>query len=119
MGSELKPETLVDTFFALDIRKGTVVRAEINAGASKPAYQLWVDFGDPVGIRQSSAQLTRRYTAESLVGTAVLGVINFPARRIAGFRSEVLILGTFDPSHSGDVILVRPDTECPDGFPLG
>lgn len=119
MSSESKPETPVETFFALDIRKGTVIRCEINEGAKKPAYRLWVDFGDPIGIRQSSAQLTRRYTAEALVGTPVLGVLNFPARRIAGFRSEVLILGTFDPNDPADVILVRPDTDCPNGYPLG
>lgn len=119
MGNEPKPETPVETFAALDIRKGTVVRAEVNEGARKPAYRLWVDFGEPVGIRQSSAQLTRRYTAEGLVGTPVLGVLNFPPRRIAGFRSEVLILGTFDPNDPGDVILVRPDADCPDGHPLG
>lgn len=119
MNSEPKPETPVETFFALDIRKGTVIRAETNDGAKKPAYRLWVDFGAPVGVRQSSAQLTRRYSAETLVGTPVLGVLNFPPRRIAGFRSEVLILGTFDPDDPGDVILVRPDAACPDGFPLG
>lgn len=114
-----KPETSVETFAALDIRKGTVVRAEINDGAHKPAYRLWVEFGDGIGVRQSSAQLTRRYTPENLIGTAVLGVLNFPSRRIAGFRSEVLILGTFDPEDPSDVILVRPDADCPDGFPLG
>jgi tRNA-binding protein len=119
MSSEQKPEAPVETFSALDIRKGTVVRAEVNNGAKKPAYRLWVDFGGPVGVRQSSAQLTRRYTAEGLIGTPVLGVINFPPRRIAGFRSEVLILGTFDPNDPGDVILVRPDADCPDGHPLG
>ncbi|MBC8138871.1 MAG: tRNA-binding protein [Fibrella sp.] len=119
MSNDPKAETSAETFFALDIRKGTVVRAEINAGANKPAYRLWVDFGDPIGVRQSSAQLTRRYSAEGLVGTPVLGVLNFPARRIAGFRSEVLILGTFDPNDPGDVILVRPDADCADGYPLG
>jgi tRNA-binding protein len=117
--TDAKPETTYETFAALDIRKGTVVCAEVNAGAKKPALCLWIDFGAPIGIRQSSAQLTRRYTPEELVGTAVLGVINFPPRRIAGFRSEVLVLGTLDPDDPGDVVLVRPDANCADGSPLG
>jgi len=118
MALEPKPEIPVESFFAVDIRKGTITKAEVNEGARKPAYRLWVDFGEGIGIRQSSAQLTRRYTPENLVGTPVLGVVNFPARRIAGFRSDVLILGTVDPEDSGDVILVRPDFDCPNGWPL-
>ncbi|MBC8143212.1 MAG: tRNA-binding protein [Armatimonadetes bacterium] len=116
---EPKPETTFDTFAALDIRKGTVIRAEPNTGANKPAICLWIDFGEGVGVRQSSAQLTRRYSPESLVGTSVLGVINFAPRRIAGFRSEVLVLGVVTTDDPGDVILLRPDAPCADGSPVG
>lgn len=71
--------------------------------------KLWIDFGTDVGVRASSAQLTRRYAAEDLEGTTVLGVVNLPPRRIAGFVSEVLVLGTVAPDDPGDVVLVRPD----------
>lgn len=107
----IEPKPIVDfeTFLALDIRAGRVVRAEPFPEARKPSIKLWIDFGEAVGERQSCAQLTRRYTAESLVGTTVLAVVNFEPRRIAGFRSEVLVLGVVDPGDAGDVVLVRPD----------
>ena len=114
-----KPETSFDTFLALDIRAGVVVRAEPFPEARKPAIKLWIDFGAGVGERQSSAQLTKRYTPESLVGTRVLGVINFPARRIAGFQSQVLVLGVIDPEDAAEVVLVRPDAVDTTGWPLG
>lgn len=113
-----KPETTFETFQALDIRAGTVVQAEPFDEARKPAIKLWVDFGSELGTLQSSAQLTRRYTPESLVGTTVLGVVNFPPLRIAGFRSECLVLGVIDPGDPGDVVLVRPDAADVDGWPL-
>lgn len=106
---EETPQTEIDTFLALDIRAGVVTRAEPFPGARKPAIKLWVDFGPALGERASSAQLTRRYTPESLLGTTVLAVVNFPARRVAGFRSEVLVLGVVDPGDPGDIVLVRPD----------
>lgn len=115
----MKPTTSIDTFLALDIRAGVVVRAEPFPEARKPAIKLWVDFGEEVGIKRSSAQLTRRYTPEGLVGTPVLGVVNFPPRRIAGFESEVLILGVINPDNPGDVVLVRPDVADVKGWPLG
>ena len=115
----MKPATSIDTFLALDIRAGVVVRAEPFPEARKPAIKLWVDFGEEVGIKRSSAQLTRRYTPEGLVGTPVLGVVNFPPRRIAGFESEVLILGVINPDDPGDVVLVRPDVADVKGWPLG
>jgi tRNA-binding protein len=99
----------VETFLALEIRAGTVVSAEPFPEARKPALRMKVDFGAPVGILASSAQLTRRYTPEALVGTRVLGVVNLPPRRIAGFRSECLVLGVVNPEDPGDVLLVRPD----------
>lgn len=104
-----KPTVPIDPFLALDVRAGTVVRAEPFPGARKPAIRLWVDFGEPLGVRQSSAQLTRRYTPEELVGTPVVAVVNFEPRRVAGFRSEVLVLGVVNPEDPGDVVLLRPD----------
>ena len=114
----MKAETSIDTFLALDIRAGTVVRAEPFEEARKPAIKLWVDFGEGVGVKQSSAQLTRRYTPEGLVGTPVLAVVNFPPRRIAGFKSEVLVLGVVNPNDPGDVVLVRPDEAAVEGWKL-
>lgn len=105
----MKPLASIETFDQLDIRAGRVIRAELFPEARKPAIKLWIDFGDELGVRQSSAQLTRRYTPESLVDTSVLAVVNFPPRRVAGFESEVLVLGVVDPSDPGDVVLVRPD----------
>ena len=105
----IREETDLDTFLELDIRAGVVQRAEVFAEARKPSMKLWIDFGDEVGTRSSSAQLTRRYTPGELVGTPVLGVVNLPPRRIAGFVSEVLVLGVVAPGDDGDVVLVRPD----------
>lgn len=103
------PETDLETFGAIDIRAGEVVRAKPFPEARKPAIRLWIDFGPGLGQRASSAQLTRRYTPDALVGTTVLAVVNFPPRRIAGFSSEVLVLGVVDPEDPGDIVLVRPD----------
>lgn len=104
-----RPQTDLDTFLELDIRAGVVTRAEAFPEARKPALRLWIDFGDVLGTRASSAQLTRRYSPGDLVGTTVLGVVNLPPRRIAGFVSEVLVLGVVCPDDTGDVVLVRPD----------
>jgi tRNA-binding protein len=101
-------EISIDQFAAVDIRVGRVVRAADFPKARKPAYQLWIDFGE-LGIRQSSAQLTRRYERATLEGRLVVAVVNLPPRRIADFRSEVLVLGVVDGE--GDVILLRPDQE--------
>jgi tRNA-binding protein len=116
---EKKPDTDLETFQALDIRAGTVRRAEPFPEARKPSIKLWIDFGEPVGILQSSARLTRRYGPEELVGTPVLGVVNFPALRVAGFRSECLVLGVLDPDDPEEVVLVRPDDPETRGWPLG
>ena len=100
-------------FEAMDIRVGRVIRAEAFPEARKPAYKLTIDFGTTVGIRRSSAQLTRRYRCNELVGRLVLGVVNLPPRRIGPFVSEVLTLGV--PDEHGDVVLVAPDGEVPVG----
>lgn len=101
--------TTIDTFRQLDIRAGVVQRAEAFPEARNSSLKLWIDFGTDVGILASSAQLTRRYTPDGLAGTTVLAVVNLPPRRIAGFVSEVLVLGTVAPDDPGDVVLVRPD----------
>jgi tRNA-binding protein len=114
-----KRETSFETFLQLEIRAGEVISAEPFAEARKPALKLAVDFGEPVGVLRSSAQLTRRYTPESLVGTRVLAVVNFPPKRIAGLVSECLVLGAVNPDDPGDVVLVRPDEADTLGWLLG
>ncbi|HEX9038229.1 MAG TPA: tRNA-binding protein [Ktedonobacterales bacterium] len=110
------PEISSDDFQRVDIRVGRVIAAEPLAGARKPAYALRIDFGPGLGVRQSSAQVTVHYTPETLVGTLVLAVVNFPPRRIAGYRSEVLTLGV--PDEDGAVILIAPRADAPLGARL-
>lgn len=100
-------------FAALDIRIGTVVAAEEFPEARIPAIKLHIDFGEELGIKHSSAQITKRYTAEQLVGRQVTAIVNFPVRRIAGFKSEVLILGGVPAD--GDVVLLQPEQPLPNG----
>lgn len=101
-----------EAFGLLDLRVGRVVRCEPNDGARKPAFKLWVDFG-PLGVRQSSAQLTARYTPEALVGRLVVAAVNLGTRKINGFASEVLVLGL--PDADGNVVLLAPDADVPLG----
>lgn len=103
----------IDDFHQVDIRVGTIIRAEPFPEARKPAIKLWVDFGAPLGVRKSSAQITRHYTPEALPGRQVLAVVNFPLRQIGSFMSEILVLGLPDPD--GQVVLIRPDQPVPDG----
>ncbi len=103
-------------FEKLDIRVGTVLRAEPFPKARKPAYKLFIDFGAELGEKRSSAQITDLYRPEELIGKQVLAVVNFPPRQIADFFSEVLVLGTY--SKDG-VILISPDRPAENGDKLG
>ena len=102
-----------DDFARVDIRVGTVTRAEPFPEARKPAIKLWVDYGPGIGIRKSSAQITTHYTPEALIGRQVLGVVNFPPRQIGPFMSEALVLGLHDAN--GKVVLIAPDQPVPNG----
>ena len=108
-----RPMPTPDEFFTFDLRVGTVTAAEPFPEARKPSIKLTIDFGPEVGTRRSSAQLTRRYAPEALVGRQVVAVVNFPPRRIAGFVSEVLVLGGVPDE--GDVVLLGLDHAVPDG----
>jgi tRNA-binding protein len=106
-------EISFDEFLAVDIRVGTVTRAEPFPEARKPAFKLWIDFGPEIGERKSSAQITVHYDPETLVGRQVMAVVNFPPRQIGPMRSEVLVLGLSDDS--GAIVLIAPDQPVPNG----
>lgn len=103
-------------FAKVDIRVGRVLQAEEFPQAKKPAYKLKIDFGAEIGVKNSSAQITKYYDPKDLVGKLVLGVVNFPPRQIATFFSEVLTLGVI--LGEGDICLVHPDREVPLGSPI-
>ncbi len=105
-----------DDFMKIDIRVGRIVQAEDFPQARKPAYKLRIDFGPAIGVKNSSAQITRYYESKDLVGKLVLGVVNFPPRQIATFFSEVLTLGVI--LGEGDICLVHPDRDVPLGAPI-
>ncbi len=109
-------EIAFDDFMKVDIRVGRITRAEPFPEARKPAIRLWIDFGPGIGEKTSSAQITRHYTPDALIGRQVLAVVNFPPRQIGPMRSEVLTLGV--PDADGEVVLIRPDHEVPAGARL-
>ena len=111
--STVAPVISFDEFLKVDIRVGTVIEAEPFPEARKPAIKLKIDFGAPIGIKKSSAQITENHSPEKLVGSQVLAVVNFPPRQIGPFMSEVLTLGV--PDEAGKVMLIRPDRAVPKG----
>lgn len=106
----------INDFVKLDIRVGTIIKAEEFIEARNPAYKLEIDFGSEIGIKKSSAQITQIYRIEDLIGRQILAVVNFPKRQIANFFSEVLVLGTY--SKQG-VVLIKPDEIVENGDKLG
>lgn len=106
-------EITFDDFMAVDIRVGRVIRAEPFPEARKPSIKMWIDFGDEIGERKTSAQITAHYTPETLKGRMVMGVVNFPPRQIGPFMSEVLVLGV--PDAEGEIVLTTPDQDVPVG----
>lgn len=115
-GAEKKPEISFADFDRVDIRAGTIVEAKPFPEARKPAIKLKIDFGEPIGVKKSSAQITKYYAPETLVGRQVFAVVNFPPRQIGPFISEVLTLGF--PDEEGAVVLGAIDRKVPDGSRL-
>jgi tRNA-binding protein len=116
MSSSTNTTGTLDAFALIDVRAGTILDAQPFPEARKPAYKLTIDFGPDIGVKHSSAQITVHYTPEKLIGSQVIGVVNFPPKRIAGFLSEVLVLGL--PDDKGEVVLVRPDLGIMNGARL-
>ncbi|WP_299944124.1 tRNA-binding protein [uncultured Ruegeria sp.] len=106
-------EISFDDFLKVDIRVGRVIRAEPFPEARKPAIKMWIDFGDEIGERKTSAQVTAHYEPATLVDKQVMAVVNFPPRQIGRFMSEVLVLGL--PDENGEIVLIGPDGEVPTG----
>ena len=102
-----------DEFNKVDIRVGTITRAEPYPEARRPAIKLWVDFGQAIGVKKTSAQITRHYSVDQLVGRQVAAVVNFPPKQIGKFLSEILVLGF--PDEDGEVAMIGPDRPVPDG----
>ena len=109
-------EITFEEFTKVEIRTGTIIDVNINTKANKPAYKLTIDFG-PLGIKTSSAQITKNYNQENLIGLQIIAVLNFPVKLIAGFKSEVLVLGAY--SQNKDVVLLTPVESVEDGSLVG
>ena len=112
----MKEQITYDVFDKVDIRLGTVISVKKNEKARKPSLVVEVDFGEEIGIKQSSAQITHYYNEENLLGKQVIGVCNFPEKNIAGVKSQVLILGSID--NEGRVTLVHPSQKAENGLPI-
>lgn len=106
-------QIVFDDFLKVDIRVGTVIEAEPYPEARKPAFKLRIDFGPEIGVKKTSAQVTKHYTCEGLIGRQIAAVVNFPPRQIGKFMSEVLTLGF--PDADGEVVLIEPGKKVPDG----
>jgi len=102
-----------DDFLKVDIRVGTIVDAQPYPEARRPAFKLWVDFGDEIGVKKTSAQITKYYDLETLPGRQVAAVVNFPPKQIGKFMSEVLVVGF--PDAAGDVVMIGVDHPVPNG----
>lgn len=102
-----------DDFLKIDVRAGTILEATEFPEARKPAYKLKIDFGEEIGVKRSSVQITVHYRVDELVGRQVIGVVNFPSRQIGPFMSEVLTLGLADDR--GDIVLLQPERQVPNG----
>lgn len=105
-----------DDFTKVELKIGTVVRAEEFPEARKPAYKVWVDFGGELGIKKSSAQITVHYSPEELIGKQIVGVVNFPPMQIGPIKSEFLLTGFYD--EDGAVVLAKPERKVPNGSRL-
>ena len=106
-----------EDFSKIECRVGTIIDAKVFEEAIRPAYLLWVDFGEAFGVKKSSAQITVHYTPESLIGRQVMAVVNFPPKQIGPIRSECLVTGFYDDN--GDVVLAVPDKPVQNGTNLG
>ena len=113
LGVRVSDKIAFDDFLKVDVRAGTIVAAETFPQARKPALKLTIDFGPEIGIKKSSAQITKYYAPETLVGKQVVAVVNFPPRQIGPFLSEVLTLGV--PDENGEVVLLHPSLAVPNG----
>lgn len=102
-----------EDFHKVEIRVGTIIQTEPFPEARRPAFKLWVDFGAPLGVKKTSAQVTAHYSPESLIGRQVAAVVNFAPKQIGKFMSEILVLGF--PDAAGEVVLIGPERKVPDG----
>lgn len=117
MSESSKPPVLNwSDFTKVDIRVGTILRAEVFEKARKPAYKIWIDFGE-LGVKKTSAQITEQYDPDKIMGVQVAAVVNFPPKQIADFMSECLLLGAMGPDK--EVILLHPERPVPNGWRVG